>query len=627
MTDLTTRPALSGLSAALPAEVLNDKVRGCWLGKSIGGTLGAPHEGLMQLLDVQAYPPLSGSALPNDDLDLQLLWLSVLERCGLATHSHVLARAWLDHVHFPYGEYGYAIRNLRRGLLPPLSGAFDNPFTDGMGSPIRSEIWAIAALGKPHLAAALAYEDACVDHAGEGIWGAMLFAALEAAAFECSDPDTLLDLALKLIPAQSRMARAVQGVRRDHRSGLGWRECRESVLRDFGHADDFTDAPQNVAFAVLGWLYGQDFSDSLKITVNCGYDTDSSGAMVGALLGILHGAAQIPQRWTQPLGERIVVSPEVGGFAFPQTLEALTRRSLDVTRLIDLHFRADTPLARDMQQRASLPGLQALWTRSAHQVQWRSVYQAATSSGLDITVNYPEGPAARPGLALPLSVSLINQSDWPWEGELRWFSPEGWTATGGAAVQLDPGETLEVPLSLTPDETSGTRSGPFAAQLELLELQAGSVWQRKTYPVGVTFLREWQLTVDDVPAQSIWLPGGQVVLPAGLRGNLRARLEIKLPQARPVRLVVMGHAPVEVWLDGAHLFTTDGQAPLFASPHITRHEGFEACYRDTLLDVGPHQLELHFFSHLPDGRPHQPDFRLAGMQEPLYHHFVDVAGI
>ena len=54
-------------------------VRGCWMGKNIGGTLGAPFEGKTEINDVDFYvqKDLFGSPEPNDDLDLQLLWLII----------------------------------------------------------------------------------------------------------------------------------------------------------------------------------------------------------------------------------------------------------------------------------------------------------------------------------------------------------------------------------------------------------------------------------------------------------------------------------------------------------------------------------------------------------------------
>ena len=50
-----------------------NKVLGCWLGKNVGGTLGAPFEWLRQINDVSFYvqKDLNGQPMPNDDLDIE----------------------------------------------------------------------------------------------------------------------------------------------------------------------------------------------------------------------------------------------------------------------------------------------------------------------------------------------------------------------------------------------------------------------------------------------------------------------------------------------------------------------------------------------------------------------------
>jgi ADP-ribosylglycohydrolase len=618
-------PSEATAFAPAHSEQIHDKVLGCWLGKSIGGTLGAPDEGQQRVLNVIDYPPLEAGALPNDDLDLQLLWLSVLERHGLATDAHVLSRAWLDHVRFPYGEYGYAIRNLRRGLLPPLTGSFDNPFTDGMGSPIRTEIWAIAAMGKPHLAAALAFEDAIVDHAGEGVVGSIFFSTLEAAAFQIADPDALLDLALEAIPSTSKVAQAVRGVRSDHQAGEDWLTARANVLARFGNLEDFTDAPQNISFAIIGWLYGSDFSDAILKTVNCGFDTDSSGAMIGALLGILHGASQIPARWTQPLGERVVVSPEVGGFEFPRTLEALTRRSIDVARMLEVQLHSDTPLARAMIERASTVGIQALFAAAKTTVTWRATHARASGSGLEVAVAYPNGPAVAPGGLLPLRVSLHNRSDWAWEGQVGLSAPNGWQVSGDGSLQLAANSSTVLKIGLSaPVETSAVS---ILASLVLEQTINGIVWQRSSHPVAVVLKTAWTVTSDDQAPRTYWLEGGALAfLDLSDHGEVIARVTVRMPETRPVRVVAMGKSVISVHMNGAHLFSTDGRAHHFASPHITRHEGYERSYTDITLAAGDHHFELHYPAVLNDGSRNQPDFRIASMLEPRYQHFTDVPG-
>ena len=59
----------------LNTQDYRDRVYACWLGKNIGGTLGAPHECKRYALGLEFYEPLPDKAAANDDLDLQLVWL------------------------------------------------------------------------------------------------------------------------------------------------------------------------------------------------------------------------------------------------------------------------------------------------------------------------------------------------------------------------------------------------------------------------------------------------------------------------------------------------------------------------------------------------------------------------
>ena len=133
-----------------------DKVLGCWLGKNIGGTVGAPHEWRRQVNHITFYPQdnLRGEAMPNDDLDIQLLWLCAMEEKGVENiTAHRLAEYFMSYVTPHWAEYGVAKTNMRQGLPPPLSGVFNNPFRHSCGAYIRSEIWACVAPGAPRKAA------------------------------------------------------------------------------------------------------------------------------------------------------------------------------------------------------------------------------------------------------------------------------------------------------------------------------------------------------------------------------------------------------------------------------------------------------------------------------------------
>ena len=55
------------------------KVLGAWLGKAVGGTLGQPWEGSTGPLNLSYYDPVPNEMMPNDDLDLQVLWACTLD--------------------------------------------------------------------------------------------------------------------------------------------------------------------------------------------------------------------------------------------------------------------------------------------------------------------------------------------------------------------------------------------------------------------------------------------------------------------------------------------------------------------------------------------------------------------
>ena len=128
-----------------------DKVLGCWYGKTIGGTLGAPWENNRAMNDVEFYPPeINGESLPNDDLDLQLVWLAAVERESVRKlNERRLAEYWDNYITGPWNEYGVCRNNIRMGILPPMSGRVGNgDWKWSNGAWIRSEIWACRGKGR-----------------------------------------------------------------------------------------------------------------------------------------------------------------------------------------------------------------------------------------------------------------------------------------------------------------------------------------------------------------------------------------------------------------------------------------------------------------------------------------------
>jgi len=316
----------------LDYKTYRDKVLGCWTGKNIGGTLGAPFECIRQINNVDFYAQdLSKGPPPNDDLDLQIVWLAAVERYGRNVNASILGDYWLSFVVPNWAEYGIGKANLKAGLEPPLSGLTDNPYKDSCGCFIRSEIWACLAPGQPALAARYAYEDAIVDHQGEGMYAEVFCAAVQSAAFAVSDPFTLLDIALSYIPPECAVARCVRKAIECYKGTVPVSEARKRIhneapgtfgvqgqrisdikIKTEGNEGMETgttgfDAPENVGFTVAGLLYGEgDFGKSICTANSFGEDTDCTCATLGALLGIINGASKLPEKWTKPLDDKIV---------------------------------------------------------------------------------------------------------------------------------------------------------------------------------------------------------------------------------------------------------------------------------------------------------------------------------
>ncbi|BBH24965.1 hypothetical protein Back11_63100 [Paenibacillus baekrokdamisoli] len=477
------------------AEYRN-KVRGCWMGKNIGGTLGAPFECRRGVFDVTFYTQdLKGEALPNDDLDLQLVWLNAVEKHGRNVSATILGEYWLSHITPNWAEYGASKNNLRNGLLPPLSGYVGNEYRDSNGAFIRSEIWACLAAGHPDIAVQYAYEDAIVDHSHEGVYAEVLFAAIQSAAFVESDPYRLIDIGLSYIPEDSGVARGVKSAINAYQSGLSWQEARIQVLTDVPGSFGFLgtppetltgdipngpigwDAPGNAGITIIGWLYGEgDFGESLCIATNCGEDTDCTAATLGAILGIIAGEQAIPQRWVDPIGDKIntwCINFCDRGISLPQTVGELTERILMQTPLflgpeICDFIHSDSGYTLELLEGDKLSNHGQRVNCWVYNEMKDLVSQSPFVVHHDFNIfstylDYHDEPYIQAGIPRALTLTIDNQIFMQQWLDIRWHLPAGWTVSPGARIgsQLEQyhcniGKTI-IEFVLTPVELLQSR--------------------------------------------------------------------------------------------------------------------------------------------------------------------------
>ena len=365
---------------------------------------------------------------------------------------------WLDAVLGPWGEYSNCRWNCTDGFLPPLSGACEN---DGLrysnGAWIRSEIWACLCAGRPDDAVRFARMDASADHSGDGIWAEMFTAALQSAAFVENDMHKLIGIALSKVPAESRLAAAVRCVVDGYDRHLPWQTVRGMLLERF--AVKQYRAAVNIGFVIIGLLYGEgDFDRSVCLAVNCGDDTDCTGATVGALFGILRGRSGIPSRWLEPIGEGIsTVCINHFGFVFlyglPNTLEALSRRTVRAAvaaavgnpRLLHI-TDAPTSLPPDHTEKMLGPDeARRYWEMPLYCMDFPLSYAV-------LRVEYPNGIEAAPGSRLEMILSIGDSIHVNAVIGLRWRNlPEGWSGEPAAvefSVRADSRNSVSMALNV-----------------------------------------------------------------------------------------------------------------------------------------------------------------------------------
>lgn len=325
--------------STLPPERLAPRVEAALLGRAVGCLLGKPVEGwardriVAYLQAMDAYPlrdyfPGDEAAaeryglhpswkdsvrgridgMPrDDDMDYPVVGLVTLERCGLDFRPDDVGATWLSVLpyHTVYTAERVAYANLVRGLTPPASGLWANPYREWIGAQIRADVWGYVAAGWPERAAELGWRDAVISHSKNGIYGEMYFAALIAAAFTASSLDAALDAALAEIPRDCRFARMTRQVRGWAREIPTWEECWARIDEVYG-VYNRVHTLNNAAFVLAALLYGgDDFERVIEMAVMSGCDTDCNGATAGSVVAALYGREVVPDRWLEPIDGRL----------------------------------------------------------------------------------------------------------------------------------------------------------------------------------------------------------------------------------------------------------------------------------------------------------------------------------
>jgi hypothetical protein len=568
-----------------------DKVYGGWLGKLIGMSAGAPMDGQKQSHDmdlsvIESTP--RNRPDPGPSLDFQLVWLRTLHTVGPRLTSDDLCGAWLRHLVCADGECAHAVCNFRRGLCPPLSGAFDNPYRNTLGAFARADLWGLVVPGDPRQAVQYARQDAMLDHAEAGIEAAGVIAAMVSAAFVESEPARLVEIALGLIPGECRVARAIRDVARWHGELAQWSRTREMLLRAHG-SEDVRDGVVAAALTALALVHERgDLGRTLLTAARCGWSTQATCGAAGAVLGVVLGASGIPARLRDIVVDDLHPGWGVVGLGASLSAAALTEQTVEAGRLVirsELAGRVqlvdDSPEEQSVLAAPDASGL-------IRQMAMGSYVSSFRKGPLEVSIDYDTRPTIGYDSPCRLAIGIANAGARSLDLRARISAPVGFTVTTQSErITLPEGSSVSFMAAFSAPEEHARigAANPLTLFVSLEDLT------EMTFPISLVGESLWHVagpygSFDEAHApeqagilsgetllggegwRRLSVPEPAVNLLAGMegeQGTYYLATDYYMPRARAARLRIGCNDGAKVWLGGREIHSQHEHRPVSPS--------------------------------------------------------------
>lgn len=323
---------------------------GCLLGGAVGDALGAPVE-FMKRTEIlrrfgpdgitQYAPAYGGLGTITDDTQMTLFTAEGLIRgwvrgCfkGITTYSGVTAHAylrWLQtqgerptcDIDFGTDEPGWLFQqrelhsrrapgNTCLSALRAMSSLGEPARNDSKGcggvmrvAPVGLFAWRLRQQESPQDAFRLGSELAALTHGHPtgALTGGVLAVLILSLTDGASLPEALVasKAILQAEPGHEETLRAIELAEELVVSGLP----HEQAIARLGQG---WIAEEALAISIYCALVARNFKHGVILAVNHDGDSDSTGAIVGNLLGAMHGVKAIPAEWLEPLELRDVIT-------------------------------------------------------------------------------------------------------------------------------------------------------------------------------------------------------------------------------------------------------------------------------------------------------------------------------
>lgn len=281
-----------------------------WLAQIIGGAAGTAVEGYIPETILEKFGIIRGYVRKpntyNDDITYEIAFLKALERKGKELTASDIGEEWTALIPFGWSAEEWALKNLKLGIYPPESGYLHNPYREWIGAQMRGAVCGMIAPGDFKKAAYYAFMDGTVSHHNNGVLGEVFNALLVAGAYVEKDNKKLLEQVIAYIPMQSEYYEVLMFALNACKENETWQEAWAKCRVRFETYNWIHAYPNAAAEIVSLWFGNNDFTETISICCNCGYDVDCNAAQIGTVVGIQVGLEGIEKHWIEPIGDALI---------------------------------------------------------------------------------------------------------------------------------------------------------------------------------------------------------------------------------------------------------------------------------------------------------------------------------
>ncbi len=285
--------------------ILKDRFKGSAMGLFVGDALGRPVEGwdCRMIQSVHGLLAEMGEGGYTDDTEMMIGIMESLEEFPQFDPALTAARFLANFS--PQRGYGGRIYGVMDRLRCGV--AWDRVGTDSWGNGGAMRIAPIGFFfyddpGRLEEAARVC--TLITHHHPLGLAGALVQARAVGLATlmgiqgrhvrTAEFVDTLVEAVSSTSVEMAQALRMVKGMR-------GGKDSRDTIRGIVSRFSCDVSSVGSVPAALASFLLTGSFKESVVVAVNCGGDTDTIGAMAGAIAGAYYGYGQMPKEWLAPL--------------------------------------------------------------------------------------------------------------------------------------------------------------------------------------------------------------------------------------------------------------------------------------------------------------------------------------